>query len=151
MAFITRRNCKRTKYNDFWLLISQRLQLAITIVPKVMCSSIRTAFNCLECGTNNNMRCAEVRKNRTLATEDVRKMIRVAFVRDPFKCSLLAYESSYCNCFIHINGCQNMIVCTFLEWVSKLGKNATSTFENEHFLPQVNILQLDQMRYNYIF
>jgi hypothetical protein len=53
--------------------------LAITIVPKVMCSSIRSAFNCLECGTNNNMRCAEVRKNRTLATEDVRKMIRIAF------------------------------------------------------------------------
>jgi hypothetical protein len=139
------------KYNDFWLLISRRLRLAVTIVPKVMCSSIRTAFNRLECGTNNNTRCAEVRKNRTLATEDVRKMIRVAFVRDPFERALSAYENSYRNRFIHINRCQNMIVCTFSEWVSELGKNATSTFENEHFLPQVNILQLDQMRYDYIF
>eukprot|EP00544_Gedaniella_sp_CCMP2646_P000414 CAMPEP_0202510266 /NCGR_PEP_ID=MMETSP1361-20130828/53204_1 /ASSEMBLY_ACC=CAM_ASM_000849 /TAXON_ID=210615 /ORGANISM="Staurosira complex sp., Strain CCMP2646" /LENGTH=647 /DNA_ID=CAMNT_0049144525 /DNA_START=92 /DNA_END=2034 /DNA_ORIENTATION=+ len=170
------------KYNDFWLLISRRLRLAVTIVPKVMCSSIRTALNrlecgtnnntalcsvtivpkvmCssirtalnrLECGTNNNTRCAEVRKNRTLATEDVRKMTRVAFVRDPFERALSAYENSYRNRFIHINRCHNMIVCTFSEWVSELGKNATSTFENEHFLPQVNILQLDQMRYDYIF
>jgi hypothetical protein len=141
---------KGPNYKDFWLLVSRSLRLAVTIVPKVMCSSIRTAFNRLECGTDNT-RCAEARRNHELANEDLRKMTRVAFVRDPFERALSAYENSDHNEYIHINRCHNNTVCTFSEWVSELGKNVTITFKNEHFLPQVNILQLQQMRYDYIF
>ena len=137
------------RYKDYWLVVSQKLQLAITIVPKVMCSSIRNALNTLECGPGNG-RCAEVRTNKALRKVNLTQMTRVAVVRDPFERALSAYENSNRNRFIHINRCHNRNVCTFSEWVQELGKNQSETYKNEHFLPQVNILQLQQMRYDYI-
>jgi len=139
------------KYKDSWLVISQTLELAVNIVPKVMCSSIRRAFNTLECQNSTVPRCAEIRKNPLLRSVDVSNMTRVAFVRDPFERALSAYENSDINGLIRINHCHNTSVCTFTEWVLELAKNPEKSFDNEHFLPQTNALQLNQMRYHYIF
>ena len=42
-------------------------------------------------------------------------------------------------------------MCTFSEWVHEIEKNSAAAFKNQHFLPQVNILQFQQMRYDYVF
>jgi hypothetical protein len=139
------------QYKPYWLVISKHLNLAVTIVPKVMCSSIRTVLNTLEC-SNPQDRCAEVRTNRKLlSTTNVSNMTRIAFVRDPFERALSAYRNSLHNRFIHISKCNTSRDCTFEEWVKQLAKRPQDSFANEHFLPQKRVLQLDQMQYDYIF
>jgi hypothetical protein len=145
------KTAKSSQYKAYWLVISKHLKLAVTIVPKVMCSSIRRVFNTLECSSPQD-RCAEVRINRKLlSTTNVGNMTRIAFLRDPFERALSAYRNSLHNRYIHINKCNTSSDCTFEEWVKQLAKRPRESFANEHFLPQQRVLQLDQMQYDYIF
>lgn len=140
------------KYKDFWLVISTSLKLAVTIVPKVMCSSVRAAFNTRECSGVPEKRCAEVRINHELAkATDMASTTRIAFVRDPFERALSAYQNSDTNHYIHINHCNNTRQCNFTAWVKELARNPQDTFTNEHFLPQSRVLQFDQIQYQYLF
>lgn len=48
------RPLKGPNYNPYWLLVSKAHGLAITFVPKVMCSSLRAAITTANCRVNVN-------------------------------------------------------------------------------------------------
>jgi hypothetical protein len=54
------RPAKSPGYRAFWLVASIKKNVAITVIPKVMCSSIRHSLSMFECGGTS--RCSEARK-----------------------------------------------------------------------------------------
>jgi hypothetical protein len=64
----TRTAAITNEYNPFWLVVSHQHRIATTIIPKVMCTSIRTAINGAEC-QKENPRCSESRRNPRLLNE----------------------------------------------------------------------------------
>ena len=173
------RKLKQDKYIPYWLVVSNIRKVATTIVPKVMCTSIRQSMNDPNCKALNdtNLRCAEARTNSDVNNIDFDQNNYTTFVmiRDPFERAYSAYSNSVKNQFIHLEVCQNHTQCTFEEWVDELAngggnlsrnnKNNTTgsnkyelvvimpdenkLFRNEHFKAQTTIAQMDLMHYHY--
>jgi len=145
----------RRKYRPFWLLVSQKRRLAVTFVPKVMCSSIRSALHKLECKDDiqrTKFRCAEARKNSKLKRDMdlmMSNLTRVVILRDPFERLFSAYSNANNNPYIHLEDCQNKTQCTIVEWVDEMMRNKAFAFRNEHFKPQAEIAQMHSMHYHY--
>jgi len=146
------------KYNPFWLVVSPKRKVAITIIPKVMCSTIRKVINydVEECASGT--RCAEARRNRRLRVNHTMYLHddhykTVLFVRDPFERALSAYHNSDVNTFIYTDNCKNTEQCSFEEWVDEVVNHKKSkdvrTRQNEHFKTQTEIAQFDQIEYAY--
>jgi hypothetical protein len=55
-------------YDRYWLVLSKSRKVAITFVPKVMCTTIRSIFTKIEqkTGMCNHTRCSEWRKNKNI-------------------------------------------------------------------------------------
>ena len=140
------RRARDHTHNPYWLVASAKMHLAVTIIPKVMSSSIRAALNTIECG-NSSIRCAETK--RTHSVPNVSNMTRVVFLRDPFERALSAYQNSIKNVHIFLQYCKNSTQCTFEEWVDELAAVKEWAFENEHFFPQSRIAQIYHMHYHY--
>jgi hypothetical protein len=141
------RLAKSREYRAYWLVASIKKNVAVTIIPKVMCTSIRHSLSMFDCGDTS--RCSEARKNSKIKHLDVSNMTRVLFIRDPFERALSAYTNSDINKYISIGRCTSTAHCTFGQWVEAIANNTKIAFENEHFNPQVNIAQMDKMHYNY--
>jgi hypothetical protein len=141
------RPAKSPGYRDYWLVASMKKNVALTIIPKVMCSSIRHSLSMFECGGTS--RCSEARKNGKIKQINVSNMTRVLFIRDPFERAHSAYTNSDVNRYISIGRCESSAHCTFGEWVDAIANNTRIAFQNEHFNPQVNIAQMDKMHYHY--
>ena len=165
------------KYDRYWLVVSRRNQLAVTIIPKVMCTSIRCTFNRYECPqyprdhcvtAKRDARCAEWRWNKPqLGPVNLTNFTRVLFLRDPFERAYSAYENADVNPYINTNNCPSSQHCTFEEWVQDLAapsivKNHNSNTttppkiqpiksRNEHFIAQTTIAQFHTMHYHYHF
>jgi len=149
-------------YNPFWLVASKTEQVAVTIIPKVMCSSIRCALNTIECADRPGMtpellcdaqrgpRCAEARRNAAVRTANLANYTRVAFFRDPFERSYSAYTNSKTNVYIKTKKCPSSAQCTIDEWVRDIAQDTAYHFKNEHFKPQVSVAQFDKMHYHYL-
>lgn len=136
-------------YDPYWLVASKSTQVAVTIIPKVMCSSIRSVMNNIECN-NPNDRCAEARMNGNLKKLPMlQNYTRVVFFRDPLERALSTYKNSETNQYIQVPGCQKWRLCTLDYWVERLVD--VRSFKNEHFLPQTVIAQRDKMHYHYHF
>jgi hypothetical protein len=142
------RRAKSSGYRDKWLTASFKKNVALTYIPKVMCSSIRDALNMFECGGTS--RCSEARKNKKIKDANISNMTRVLFIRDPFERAYSAYTNSVKNRYISIGPCESSAHCTFGQWVDAIAKNTKTAFRNEHFDPQVNIAQMDKMHYHYL-
>jgi hypothetical protein len=140
---------KSLDYDPHWLLISKTKNVAITYVPKVMCSSLKFAFNTLESCANRMKGCAEERYNEALQNVDISNMTRVIMFRDPFERAYSAYTNSEFNGGIKLQHCKNKTMCTFDEWVDEIADNTEHAFYNGHFKPMVKIAQLDKMHYDY--
>lgn len=139
------------EYNPFWLIVSKKRKLAITFVPKVMCSSLREAFDSLECPSPDT-KCAEARRNSNLKRSMgvlLSNYTRAIFFRDPFERLYSAYSNSDKNEFIHLERCQNKTQCSLAHRVDEMATNPVAAFENEHFKPQKEIAQTDSMHYHY--
>ena len=148
-------------YDPFWLVVSTKLNLAVTIVPKVMCSSIRGILDGVECHNVTNKRCAEARQNDFWRERSnyplLKNLTRVLFLRDPIERAMSAYENSLNNPYIETPSCSDAASCTFDEWVEELHRHGLSSFRtkweegfNEHFHPQFKIAQFDRMQYHYV-
>jgi hypothetical protein len=138
------RRARDHTHNPYWLVASAKMHLAVTVIPKVMSSSVRTTLNTIECG-NSSLRCAETKRSHSVP--NVSNMTRVVFLRDPFERALSAYKNSIKNASIFLHYCKNSTQCTFEEWVDELA--AVGAFENEHFFPQSYIAQMYHMHYHY--
>lgn len=74
-------------YLPQWLLVGEVGKYAMTMVPKVMCSSIRRGFQAKNCrgsnggGNGGNGGCAEARKNATLRTLPLRNFTTGIMIR----------------------------------------------------------------------
>lgn len=136
-------------YDPNWLVASKSTQVAVTIIPKVMCSSIRSVMNNMEC-KNPDDRCAEARRNGNLKKLPMlQNYTRVIFFRDPLERAISTYKNSETNRYIEVPGCQQWRLCTLDYWVDRLVD--VRSFKNEHFLPQTVIAQRDKMHYHYHF
>lgn len=149
------------KYDPHWLIVSPKLNLAVTFIPKNMCSAIKKAMNTIECHGVPNPNCAEARKNRYWREHLLllNSMTRVLWIRDPFERALSAYQNSQRNLNIFTPTCPSLVNCTFAEWVDDLYHHQMSSWRkipgnkrsgNEHFYSQVGIAQLDHVHYHYI-
>ena len=138
----------RKRYNPLWLVVSKKRRLAITIIPKVMCSSIRVALSTIECG-DPKRRCAEARRNKSLKTTNLSNMTRLVVFRDPFERLYSAYTNSDTIPDISLQHCHNKSMCTFEEWVVEMTTEPSHFFRNEHFKPQKEVSQIDAMHYHY--
>ncbi|KAG7369750.1 sulfotransferase family protein [Nitzschia inconspicua] len=136
-------------YYRYWLLASKSKQVAITIIPKVMCTSIRAVMNGIECSTTDNPRCAEGRRSATVRKLPLQNYTRVVFFRDPFERVLSTYKNSEINPYIQVEGCAMWKECKLDYWVDRLVD--VRSIKNEHFLPQSVIAQRDKMHYHYHF
>jgi Sulfotransferase family len=141
-------------YDPFWRVVSPKLNLAVTIIPKVMCSSIRAALDTIECGSLRN-RCAEDSKRSPQGRAEQMyhyNMTRVIFLRDPFERILSTYYNSDTNPYILLPNCQSWRDpgCGIDAWVHYIYRNQRRAFQNEHFLPQASVAQFHKMHYNYI-
>eukprot|EP00526_Cylindrotheca_closterium_P016319 CAMPEP_0113620190 /NCGR_PEP_ID=MMETSP0017_2-20120614/10278_1 /TAXON_ID=2856 /ORGANISM="Cylindrotheca closterium" /LENGTH=330 /DNA_ID=CAMNT_0000529829 /DNA_START=97 /DNA_END=1089 /DNA_ORIENTATION=+ /assembly_acc=CAM_ASM_000147 len=141
------------RFNYFWLTVSETLQLAVQIVPKVMCTSIRTTMSSFDCPTQNRTdvesRCVEARINKAIKNLELTNYTRVILFRDPFERLYSAYSNSDANMYIDLNVCKNTTQCTFREWVEEMYKNVNRAFKNEHFQLQKTIAQFPLMHYHY--
>lgn len=150
-------------YDDYWLVASPQREVMVTIIPKVMCSSIRSAMNKIECSNpaspKYNNRCAEARWSKELR-EDFRSFsnfTRVVFYRDPIERALSTYYNSESNRYLVVDGCDTWKNCTFDYWVQQLvsyqnvtqRKRAGGKKWNEHFMKQSVISQQQKMHYHY--
>jgi hypothetical protein len=141
-------SARRPGYNDLWLVASIKKNVAVTIIPKVMCSSIRHQMSLIECGART--RCSEARADKTIRHANISNMTRVLIVRDPFERAYSAYKNS-ANKHIKIGACQSSpTTCTFDQWVDELAHDTKVSFRNEHFTPQVKIAQMKKMHYHYL-
>jgi hypothetical protein len=146
------------RYDDFWLVASPQRQVAVTIIPKVMCTSIRSAMNAIECQGRD--RCAEARWSAILH-QRVRKNLltnftNVVFYRDPIERALSTYYNSESNRYILVQGCDTWKNCTFDYWVENLApyqfvtsRKVQGQSMNEHFLKQTVVSQRQKMHYHY--
>jgi Sulfotransferase family len=134
-------------YDSYWLVASKTKQVAVTVIPKVMCSSIRSVMNGIECRDTENKRCAEARQVSSVAKLPLQNYTRVVFFRDPLERALSTYKNSETNRYIQVEGCQKWKSCSFDYWVDRL-VDFRST-KNEHFLPQAVISQRDKMHYHH--
>ena len=151
-------------YDDWWLVASPQREVMVTIIPKVMCSSIRTAMNEIECHRNStknyNPRCAEARKSPILRKTypSFSNFTHVVFYRDPIERALSTYYNSETNRYIFVNGCETWKDCSFDYWVQQLAPYQHVTKRrkphknkdwNEHFMKQTVISQCQKMHYHY--
>jgi len=153
-------------YNPFWLVTSKTRKIAITIIPKVMCSTIRntmsiTIENCTTKTNPGGVRCAEARRSgqKNFTYMEEQNYTTILILRDPFERALSAYHNSGTNPHIYTQHCKSFKDCTFDRWVDdivdqlkpKVPPKRTNEFGgNEHFLPQTRIAQLDEMNYHYL-
>lgn len=158
------------KYDPYWLAVSFERNVAVTWIPKVMCTSIRDAMNTIECGPRGVAEpCAMGYHNRTLLTDFLgaaatRNMTHVVWFRDPFDRALSLYRNSVANAYISLPGCRDSRQCTFDEWVKKLDKFLPTWMNRikgsppsglkrisvlQHFLPQITIAQTDAVHYDH--
>jgi hypothetical protein len=135
-------------YDPQWLVASKTKEVAVTIIPKVMCSSIRSVINGMECNDRES-RCAECRKDSSIGLLPLSNYTRVVFFRDPLERALSTYKNSEKNRHIEVQGCQKWKSCSFEYWVDRLVD--VRSMKNEHFLPQTVISQRDKMHYHYHF
>jgi hypothetical protein len=120
-------------------------------LSKVMCSSVRDAFNS-ECGGGKNPRCGEARKNKALDRLDLSTLTRVVILRDPFERVLSAYFNANTNRYIKIPGhCESARLCSLEIWVAHLARLSSPKKQlgNEHFKQQTEVAQFDKMHYDY--
>lgn len=70
---------------------------------------------------------------------------------DPFERAYSAYSNAANNAHISIGKCPHVktVDCTFEEWVDELAADPTRAFQNEHFRPQVSIIQMSSLHYHY--
>ena len=136
-----------TTYDPFWLAVSKTRNVAVTWIPKVMCTSIRKAMSYLECGVCR--RCAEARRSKDLQTTDLSNFTRVIVFRDPFERLYSAYRNAPDNEHISLKGFSKENG-TFDQFVDEIIRDPRTAFHNEHFLPQNRIAQFDKMQYHYL-
>jgi len=142
------------KYDPRWLAVSHTRKVAVTWIPKVMCTTVRNVMSTENehCSTlGRDSRCSEARINKELTFNNTMYIEQldyatVVFLRDPFERALSAYRNSITNKYIHVRGCQNSSECTFEEWVDRM---KTDLDKNEHFFRQTKIAQFDKIRYKY--
>ncbi|KAL3924868.1 MAG: hypothetical protein SGILL_000777 [Bacillariaceae sp.] len=149
------------EYDNYWLVASSQREVLVTIIPKVMCSSIRTAMNAIECDPDSpkyNNRCAEARESPILRKvyKTFSNFTRVVFYRDPIERALSTYYNSETNRYIFVNGCETWKNCTFDYWVQQLApyqhvtkRKHQGKRRNEHFMKQSVISQPQKMHYHY--
>jgi len=146
---------KLPDYNIWWLLVSKKRNLMVTFIPKVMCTSIRTAISLVECHGTKNPNCHEGRSRNNGINEmtDISTMTRVVVVRDPFERVISAYENAPENRFIYLPKCrggQGYHTCSLWDWVNVIANQTEEAMRNEHIKPQTRIAQFDKVHYHYV-
>ena len=144
-------NSTTDKFNFFWMVVSWKKKLAVNVVPKVMCTSIRLAINTMECADSQDLRCAEARREERLQDlSQYQNLTKVVIFRDPFERLYSAYLNSDVNPYIYLQECADAAQCTFEEWVDEMYADPQLSFANEHFKPQRDIAQMEKLHYDYM-
>jgi hypothetical protein len=141
-------NVQSEDYDTYWKVVLKSKNLVVNYIPKVMCTSIRDAFNLKECNDTKS-HCTQGKYSEQARTANVANMTRVVFLRDPFDRTLSAYRNSNENRWISVPGCSSRDECTFEKWVDIIAKDPKRAFRNNHTRPQVDIAQFDKMHYHY--
>lgn len=140
-----------------FMVISLPRKVAVTGIPKVMISSVRSILNreATENGCTQK-RCAEARRiPRLMRMANLTEFTRVVVIRDPLERLVSAYFNSDENEFIYAGRCRNTRRCTFEQFVEAIyaGRQVQgkwNTLKNEHFTPQAQIARFARMHYHYV-